>query len=336
MAAELILILQDFFAPLDQPPGNERPRLPGLETLLARAQRWRLRQGWRGELLRDYGGTGLEGLSAAGVVAGVTRGSTVEPSAGYWLATPVHYFAGLDRVQLHPAGLLSLPPESQAALAADFRAVFGDDRWRLHATGRRELLLGGPALEAVGQDPARFLGAALDDAQPQGAGAAELRRLAVEIEMWLHEHSVNRQRQASAELPVSGLWFWGSEALPIAKTERTARAVLYGADTFAGALWQRTDRPCESLPESAAALQNASTVPAPGTHVVLYPTADAEGVGGALEHLERNWIVPALHALRSGTLSAVRLLAGDSAFRQRRIDRLRFWRTRVPWQEALV
>ncbi len=128
----------------------------------------------------------------------------------YWLATPVHCFAGLDSVQLHPAGLLELPPQTQAALAAEFSAVFADTPWRLHATGKRELLLSGVTLAASAEDPAVSIGADLRQGLPRGADAATLRRLGVEIEMWLHEHRINRERQARGELPVSGLWLWGA------------------------------------------------------------------------------------------------------------------------------
>jgi len=336
MAAELILILSDFFAPTDLQPAADRPRLPALETLLATAQRRPLRAGWRAELAAEFGDARLDGCSPAALFASRVLDPS-ESAAHLWLATPVHYFAGLDRVQLHPAGLLTLSADSQAALAADFNAVFADGRWRLHATGRRELLLAGPALEAGGEDPARYLGAELDGAQPRGPEAAELRRLAVEIEMWLHEHPINRERQADAALPVSGLWLWGSEPLRVPAGDRPANAaVLYGEDAVAESLWLRRGGPCESLPEGLPQGWLAARAARTGPHVVLYPTAAPDGLAAALARLDRDWVAPALSALRAGTLAAVQLLAGADAYRQRRLDRLRFWRPRVPWQEALA
>jgi hypothetical protein len=250
----------------------------------------------------------------------------------------VHYFAGLDRVQLHPAGLLRLLPAEQAALASDFNQVFGDGRWRLHSTGGRELLLGGPALEAHGGDPARFLGRELDGAQVHGAGATELRRLAVEIEMWLHEHPVNRRRLAESALPVTGLWFWGTQPLrfltPASMSRATAK--LYGEDTFADSLWRSRGATTEALPPRLPAPWTASQAAGAVAHVVLIPTAGEAGLSDCLDRLEREWLAPAVSALRAGKLAAVRLLGGVMAYHQRRLDRLRFWRRRASWHQVLA
>jgi hypothetical protein len=341
MAGKLILILRDFFAteggPADAMPDGVRPRLPALETLLATARSRALECGWREDLAAGFAAASVAGESPASIAAKAWLEPFSAAPARFWLATPVHYFAGLDSVQLHPSGLLDLPLETQAALASDFNAVFADSPWRLYASGRRELLLAGPALEAGGEDPARFLGCKLETEQARDAGGIELRRLAVEIEMWLHEHALNLQRQARGELPVSGLWFWGSQ--PLTRVARRARleaacvdARLYGEDTFAEALWRLLAGTRLPLPARLAVALEAAVE----LHVVLYPTAGARGAGDALEHLEQDWLSPALAALRAGSLTAVELLAGSHAYRLRRLDLARFWRARAPWREALA
>ena len=103
---------------------------------------------------------------AAVAAIGLDVTAAVDPQ--YWLATPVHCFAGLDSVQLHPAGLLELPASEQSALAAEFTRVFADTPWRLHATGQRELLLSGAPLAASAADPAASIGADLRDGLPRG------------------------------------------------------------------------------------------------------------------------------------------------------------------------
>jgi hypothetical protein len=336
MAAELILILRDFFAPGDPVATDaERPRLQALETLLATARRDPLMDGWRAEFAARFSDPSDVGLSPAAVVAHAGLAAELLPETRYWLATPVHYFAGLDSVQLHPAGLLELERDAQSALASDFNAVFGEARWRLLVTGRRELVLAGPALQADGEDPARFLGSQLDGAQPRGPGAPELRRLAVEIEMWLHEHPLNQRRENSGQPPISGLWLWGAEPLRAVGrvSDPSARAGerLYGQDTFAEALWQRRGGSSVPLPARWSARHESGKL-----HVVLYPAAGADGVGPALERLERDWLAPALAALRAGAVAAVELLAGAYVYRLRRLGLARFWRARAPWHEALA
>ncbi len=60
------------------------------------------------------GATALESTLAATVAAAwPARLPGARADAQYWLATPVHYFAGLDSVHLHPMGVLQLAAEEQ-------------------------------------------------------------------------------------------------------------------------------------------------------------------------------------------------------------------------------
>jgi len=340
MASELILVLRDFSATGNAPARDAPlPRLSALETLLGRAARTQLPHGWRDDLRSRFAAASQLGLTPAAVAAygfDITP-ATIAPQ--YWLATPVHCFAGLDSVQLHPAGLLELRAQAQSALAAEFNVEFADTPWRLHATGKRELLLSGAALAASAADPAISVGADLRDGLPRGPDAATLRRLGVEIEMWLHEHRINRERQARGELPVSGLWLWGatSPAAPDSGAQREAVRVpqsgpLFGEDAYVEALWRLRGSPIAPLPDGFERIAGS----ADGTAVVLYPTVGAEGPLQAFEQLEQRWLAPALEALRARQLSGLSLLAGSFAYRLTRWHLARFWRPRLPWWEALA
>ena len=339
MASELIMVLSDFFPRGDAAdPDSALPRLPALETLLATARSDPLPQGWRSRFATRFGAPELAALAPAAAAALAWLNSPAQPPTQYWFATPVHYFAGLDSVHLHPAGLLQLSCAAQVALVADFRAVFGAAPWRLHSIGRRELLLSGAPLAASAEDPAQFVGRDLGAGLPRGAAAATLRRLGVEIEMWLHEHPINLQRQASGELPVSALWLWGA-LLPSARGDADravatslASSRLYGQDAYAEALWRMRGGRTEPLPEHfETALRSGAD-----THVVLYPTIGADGLSGALQRLEQRWLSPALQALRARKLSAIELLAGSRCYRLRWLNLARFWRARSPWWEPLA
>jgi len=335
MASELILVLRDFFLPEEVAAPADLPRLPALETLLATGSPEPLPQGWRAALASMIGGRELAAVAPAAVVSGAWPGAQARADEPQWLATPVHYFAGLDSVRLHPAGLLQLSAAAQAALVRDFGRVFGEAPWRLQAAGGRELLLSGEVPAAGGEDPAFFLGRDPREGLPRGAGAATLRRLGVEIEMWLHEHPINQERQARGELPVSALWFWGAPDAP-ARTPlpevRLGRRRLHGEDPYAEALWRLGGGQSASLPENLEALDE----PEAPAHVLLYPTLAEDGLSGALQRLERDWLAPGLAALRGGRLPAIRLLAGRGAHHFRAWHRVRFWRPRHPWARALA
>lgn len=332
MAVDLILVLRDFFTTEPLTRGSEpRARLAALERMLATAQHSRLGSDWRAALAERLSPPGCAGLSRAQLVARALGGSQPGES-GCWLATPMHYFAGLDSVHLHPAGLIELEPEVQATLAADFDRLFADGPWRLCPTGHRELLLTGPKLQADGADPARWLGSRLEGPLYTGADASQLRRLIVELEMWLHEHPINRAREQAGHLRIIGLWPWGGEPLALPANSSTAAgtpAVLWGRDTFAEALWRLAGARHEPHAPADAALLGTQ-----GLHVVLLPGGPSWE--GLFEDLERRWLAPALGALRAGTIGTLELWAGTHAFRLRRLHLARFWRGRASWHEALA
>src|SRR5665213_2642130 len=226
------------------------------------------------------------------------------PAVQYWFATPVHYFAGLDSVHLHPDGLLQLSDSAQQSLVADFKSVFGQTPWGLHSLGRRELLLSGPPLAQSAQDPAQFAGREPAGGVPRGAAAATLRRLGAEIEMWLHEHRINLERARNGELPVSALWLWGALPFHAATPEAAAATAspgnghLYGEDAYAEALWRLRRGHTAPLPAHFEAMGGSGG----GRHVVLYPPLGGAGLTTALQRLDHDWLLPALAALRARQL----------------------------------
>jgi hypothetical protein len=334
MGSELTVILGDFFLTSRPRQADAPPRLAALELLLARAECTRLPEGWRAWLAQQAASGDAVHVAPASLAAR----AWLAPPAGahshsYWFATPVHYLAGIDSVHLHPDGLLQLMPDEQAALAADFNALFGDSHWRLHALGHRELLLCGPRLQASAADPGDWAGRDPSGGAPRGPDAATLLRLGSEIEMWLHEHRINGARQARSQLAVTGLWLWGSTPGAAARAAvRGALPVLHGSDLYAEGLWRLAGRSAEPLPEEFQALPIAADAHA----IVLYPALGADGLAQRLAQLERRWIAPALAALRARRLRTLRLLAGERVYRLQRLGLARFWRAGRPWWEALA
>jgi hypothetical protein len=333
--SELVFILTDFFAAVPSEPRAALPRLPALESLLARSRRAALATDWRAWLAARTASAAVRALTAAATVAAAwPESSTAQRQSGqYWLATPVHYFAGLDSVHLHPAGLLQLDADEQRQLSEDFARVFADSPWSLRGLGQRELLLWGPRGQA-GADPARFAGSDPSAGLPRGADAATLRGLGAEIEMWLHEHALNHERARRGLLPVTALWLWGG-GLPAASSMPASTAPLprlYGRDTYAEALWRLRAAAAAPLP----AQLDPAQLDARADSVFLYPMMAPDGLSAAFAQFESRWLSRALGLLRAGGCSALQLLIGTRAYRLRRWDAGRFWRGRVPWWESLA
>jgi hypothetical protein len=267
----------------------EAARLPALEYWLARAAALPLQSGdWR-HWLAENAAVGPQDLLQDGV-----------SGDRYWLATPVHWVAGLDTVRLHPEGLVSLTAQEQQQLAADFALVFAGSGWQLLATGRRELLICGAALEAMTDDPANWLGRSPRDGMPRGPGAAVLRNFGAEIEMWLHDHPLNRARTATGQLPVNALWLWGGGQMAPVPDRWSAMAIGAAAH---------------------------------GSRLIVLPVGNNAGLD--LAQIERDWLQPALAAWRSGQVASLTLLAFGGQYSLRPAARWRFWRRARPWRECL-
>ena len=279
------------------------PRLPALEHWLARAHDRR----WPTRLARLAAARGLGAARGRRAPARAAAAAALRPQARAsigWLATPVHLVAGLDTVRLHPAGLLRLQRGAAAHAGRGLRArvrrlgLAAACHWR-----RARTAAGGPVPLARSAQPTirrAVLGADPRAGLPRGAGARDLRRLGAEIEMWLHQHPVNRARAARRELPRQRwLWLWGGAARQAraASGRGTAaaaqqRLVLYADDLFAPAWLSRRAAP-QPLPERWHGPMRAGSAMLRGRRAAA-PRRDC---AARLRALERDWFAPALAAL---------------------------------------
>jgi len=322
------------------------PRLERLEQWLARGSSTVLAAGWQQWLLDEF----CAGRFAPMPWAQVASAAGVASLQHAWLATPVHLVAGIDTVRLHPAGLLTLDETEQQQLADDFAKVFEGSGWTLKATGRRELLLGSAAPHhARSSDPARWLGADPGQGTSTGAQARELRRLASELEMWLHEHAVNRARSARGELAASGLWLWGgalapAPAAPVAVSTQPVSAgagatplCVFGADLFLEGLARLAGSCSRPLPAPWPADRAALQIDADSDAIVHCMLGAAQGPESLLA-LESQLVAPLMRQLRRGDWNALTLLVGDRAVTLRRPG-WRLWRPLKrsrPWWQSLL
>ena len=338
----LILVLHDLYpARLDAATQAALPRLPTLERWLAQGEAGAAPGGWREWLWRELGDSTQPAVPPASIAGAAVAGAPADQPL--WLATPAHFMAGLDTVRMHPAGLLALDPGEQAALVADFARVFTGSGYSLHATGRRELLLAGGAAAAAGSvvshDPGKWLGTDPGSGFPSGHGASALRRLGAELEMWLHEHPVNRARAERGLLQVSALWLWGGGAR--LATGGAASAVPQPAPpqpvAWAGDLYVDGLARLRGLAIASGAQPWPS---APGDMLAVCRLG-ARPDSQSLLALERDWLAPAFERWRNGGVQSASLLAGDrvvtlqsGGWRWRGIVR-RVRRSR-PWWETLL
>ncbi|MDE2220877.1 MAG: hypothetical protein KGJ52_10920, partial [Gammaproteobacteria bacterium] len=178
---------------------------------------------------------------------------------------------------------------------------------------------------------------------PGGEAARALRRLGAEIEMWLHEHPVNRARAARGLLEANALWLWGGGGAAAGRggadggARRSGRAQSVAAPAAAwaddlyvdGLMRLRGIAPASAAQRWPATTGDALAVCDPG----------ARPDGAALLALERDWLAPALARWRAGAVGSAILLAGDRAIRLQRPPwrlLMRRMRRNRPWWETLL
>jgi hypothetical protein len=320
------------------------PRLACLEQWLARGRTTRLVAGWQQWVLDEFLGGSCAATPWAAVAAAATAVAPVV-TGHPWFATPVHLLVGIDTLRVHPAGLLHLEASEQQALVTDFARVFHDSGWSLHATGRREMLIASDkALRAARADPGRWLGADPSSGLPVGPDAGAVQRLTSELEMWLHEHPVNRLRTLNGLLTISGLWPWGGgsavapAATPVAPASMPAlhgvagsTLQVYGADLFLDGLCRMAGAASQALPASWPdhPIRSDTLV-----HYTLGGKSDRE----SLQYLERDIIAPLMRELYRGAADSLTLLVGERAVTLRRPG-WRIWTALArprPWWESLL
>ena len=212
----------------------------------------------------------------------LARAEGLDAGSGYWLrADPIAFEVGMNGLlPRRPQPMLS--PDEAAALAAALApelALLGAElftpdpqRWYLR-------------LAAVPRLITRPLEPALERSMPPdwlaGADAPAFLRVMNGIQISLHQHPVNRAREAAGALSVNGLWLWGGGVRPALGECPDA---VWGTGIMARAMALAAGRQASPPPARYSAVTS-------GTVVAVYEAADPAA-------LDRDWIGPLSSALR--------------------------------------
>ena len=264
----------------------------------------------RGSAVDTAGAVGAPATGAAAL------GTAIGIRPGEWVcvATPVHLSAGMTHVTFPAGGMLQLEAAAVSALAADFDRVFAGGGVRMAAgvTGALVCVFD-QVLQVATHGPEAVVGRDVFDFQPSGRDAPRLRRLSSEIEMWLFDHAVNRQRAERGLPAITGLWFWGGGA---ADADIPALPLwAAGRDVFFAGFAEAVEWPRQS-----------------GSGVVV---VDDYPGSAAWPEVERRWLEPAVAELRAGHLAQLHVSAGQRRFTMSRGLSLRFWRRPRPWWDYI-
>ncbi len=316
---------------------SEIPRLRALELLLARGRAEHAEplalEPW---LARAFG---LEDdVLPAGALTALAAGGDAARSAAEscWLrADPVHLRVERDRLTLIPSAGFSLSREEADALVKTLNLHFGGELtllavqpecWCLRAAGD-------VALEASA--PVGLAGQEVDANLPRGPQAPRWHALMNEIQMALHDHPVNLERERRGEPVVNSVWFWGAGRLPTAA--RGPWHSVTADDTLVAGLARLANLRHRALPPGAS--EWLDRTPEDGRHLVVLDVlrgavalGNAQALAERLDAIEEHWFAPLLEALRAGRIGMVTVRAPDASASHETVrgDLRRFWRRARP------
>lgn len=172
------------------------------------------------------------------------------------------------------------------------------------------------------------------DPLPLDAASAPWRRAINDAQMQLHAHPVNQARAAAGRPVVNSLWPWGGGALPLPPASSCAHDAIWNDDPMAQGIARYRNITAAPLPARLPDAPGKS--PLAIFDALELPARSGNGIAWRdhIARLERDWLAPALAALKAGRLDTLRLLApGDEASVEltlRKRDLWKFWRSPAP------
>lgn len=138
-------------------------------------------------------------------------GLEVGEGSAWGLLTPSHWQLGREQVSLVDPAALQLHEGPSRELLQSVRELFESLGWSLHWAAPLRWYA---RHESLGDVPTasldRVIGRAIDAWLPARKAGAAIRRLQSEVQMLLHQHPINDQREAQGELPVNAFWLSGT------------------------------------------------------------------------------------------------------------------------------
>lgn len=230
-------------------------------------------------------------------------------------ADPVHLQLQRDCFTLSAPVPLPLSVEETSALLDALNEHFAEDGLRFAAGSSGHWYLHMAQMQAMTtQPPDRAMDRDIHAFQPTGPDAARWQHLSNEIQMLLHAHPVNQQREARGLPACNSLWFWGGGELPQVKGR--SAVFVYGCSPLVKGLGRLGHVTHKGAAPVAADMQGHSTI--------CWWLDGTSTVDSGLQL--------AADALRRGKLCHLRLHLADrgEVLRAdlRRVDLFKFWRRR--------
>ena len=303
---------------------HDAPMIPALRTLLSRSD--------AGEACSDdehawlCGQFGVPRQSDWPAAPIALFGAGMHAGEDFCLsADPVHLQVNRDQLILRAPESLSITATEAVALCAALNGHFATDhfsflapqpdRWYLKTPKPARIHTNGLS-RAIGHDVDRML--------PEGEDRLAWHRLFNEVQMVLHAHTVNGERELRGALPINSLWFSGGGTLPRASTSFQA---VIGSSALAQGLSKLTQIPFTAAEQGIAAISANDVLIELLDAATASMRLDPAAWKDALEDLEQRWFAPLAGLLTKGRIRQLVIATVDSGRSYRwSVTRMNLWR----------
>lgn len=173
-------------------------------------------------------------------------------------ADPVHLIAGSDDAQLVPTTRLNVTMDESMALVDELNAVLSDEQSGFLVDGAGHWYYHGLEPTALETLPTSAVeGHPMTGVMPRSNEARPWRSLWSEVQMALHQTSVNQARQARGEPVINSVWFWGGGSVPEINADPSV--LLFSDDDFVRGLAAELQIPCQPVERATELLLDKDT-----------------------------------------------------------------------------
>ncbi len=303
------------------------PPLPALRSLIGRAnasdEPCEDEQTW---LCTQFGIARQTDWPAAPVCL---SGEGMDPGANYWLrADPVHLQLQRDGLILLPPDALTITNDEAHALCASLNIHFAAEGFHFVAPQARHWYLKGTRPARIRTRAlARVAGQDINHLLPEGEDRLDWHRIGNEIQMLLHAHPINAQREQRGALAINSLWCSGGGTLPAV---RTAFQSVIGSSALARGLAQIAQIDFTAAQQGVAAIRRENVLVELREAATAAMRLDATAWPAAFDDLEQRWFAPVADSLKKGRLRELIIVtvANQREYRWsvKRRHRYRWWR----------
>lgn len=236
-------------------------------------------------------------------------------TVGIVCADPVHLQADRDTAKLLPAEMLGLSEAESEGFVADINAFLLADNLVLSRREDRGWYLVGMDASKLASFPPSFLANRNASAYlPEGEDSGQWRRLMTELQMLLHAHPLNEQREQQGKLPVNSLWFWGGAPLyqkcPDADVKFVYTGTVYADDPFSRAACAQLQISCKALAEFNPLLAAESLVVDTRIADAIFARNEVE-MHQFIEQIDNQWFKPLNERVKQGEVQQLVILNED-------------------------